>query len=263
MRHSWLIATLVIAAGILRTSAMADPIVWQTPQTISGDSNVSTTGALVYAINFGDSGAATETINGVTFAAFNAGGSSGSPVTHGNVSLSGIDPNFNGAGNYTGSGSAPYTGLSSSYQAMLGQVVFAKSPGESGGPQDLVLTMGGLASGVTYQFEAWSNDSRASQGGSLHTRSETITDGTSTSNPLFFNTSPTASEGGLGSFILGTFKATGPSEMLTFTGDPIQGDAQINGFQLRALTPEPTALMLSSVGAVCLFAGFLRRRLGR
>jgi hypothetical protein len=236
---------------------MASPIVWQAPQTISGDSNVSTAGTLVYAINFGDSTATAETINGVTFAPFNAA-NGGNTVTQGNVSLSGIDPNFSGAGPDTGSAAAPFSGLSAPYQAMLTQVVFAKAPGEAGGPVNLVLTMSGLTNGQIYQFEAWSNDSRGNQGGSSGTRSETITDGTNTSNPLFFN-SATPVEGGLGSFIIGKFTATGTSETLTFVGNPTQGDAQINGFELRNV-PEPTGLALIGIGAAGLFAVTHRRR---
>jgi hypothetical protein len=262
MRHYFILATLVTAAALLPVPAMAAPIVWQSPQTISGDSDVSTAGTPLYAVGFGNAAATNETIHGVTFTAFNAA-NGGDTVTQGNVTVSGIDPNFSGAGAYTGSGSAPFTGLSAPYQELLTQVVFAKSPGEAGGPVNLVLTMNGLTAGHLYQFEAWSNDSRASQGGSSGTRSETITDGTSASNPLFYN-SATPVEGGLGSFIIGKFIASGSSETLTFIGNASQGDAQINAFQLRTLaTPEPTALALFGLGAFGLLAASLRRRKSR
>jgi hypothetical protein len=250
-----------VLVGLVAGSAKADPIVWQTPQKISGDSDVSTSGHLVYAENFGDQTVAAQTINGVTFAAFDASDANNlsGTATHGNVTVSGIDPNFNGAGAYTSSAAAPFTSLSPSYQQLLTQVVFAKAPGEGGGPVDLVLTMNGLTSGDSYQFEAWSNDSRGNQGGSSSTRSETITDGTNTSSPLFFNTVQ-ATEGGLGSYIIGTFRASGSSETLTFVGDPMQGDAQINAIELRDVTvPEPRTLAsLVGLGAIGLLAIAIR-----
>lgn len=226
---------------------------WQAPQQISGDSDVSTSGHFVYAENFGDNTVTAQTINGVTFSAFNAyyEDSSMGTAMHGSVTVSGIDPNFHGSGPYAGPASPPFTSLSSSYQALLTQIVFAKAPGEAGGPVNLVLTMGGLTSGDTYQFEAWADDSRAGQGGSSSTRSETITDGTNASSPLFYNSVP-ATEGGLGSYIIGTFRASGSSETLTFVGDPTNGDAQINAIELRDLTvPEPgTLASLASLGTV-------------
>ena len=94
------VAMTTILAGLFAASAKADPIVWQAPQKISGDSDVSTSGHLVYAENFGDQTVTAQTINGVTFAAFDASdmNNPSGTATHGNVTVSGIDPNFNGAG---------------------------------------------------------------------------------------------------------------------------------------------------------------------
>lgn len=126
-------AGVLAAAGAFPLAVKAAPIVWQSPQVITGDSDVKTTGTLVYSAAFGDSTVTNKTINGVKFAAFDASYSNSPPgptptgtVTHGNITVAGIDGQYNGSGPYTGSTSAPFSGLSSSYQGLLAQVVFGR-----------------------------------------------------------------------------------------------------------------------------------------
>ena len=56
---------------------------WQTPVNVTGDSDVSTAGTLVGAVNLGtpNGPSATTTVNGVTFAALNGSGTSVSAGT--------------------------------------------------------------------------------------------------------------------------------------------------------------------------------------
>ena len=255
-RKAFLISSgfILVTAGI----ASAAPIVWQAPVQISGDSDVNTAGTLVYAENVGDQNVSAETINGVTFTPFDASRATfpTGTATHGGITLSGINSNYNGAGPYTGSGSAPFANLSGPYQALLNQVAFAPTAAENNGPDTLTLTLGGLTIGRTYEFQDFNDDSRGSQGGSSDTRSLTINDGANTSAAVYGNNGPGSHpEGGLGHYIVGTFVASATSETLVFNGNPVQGNAQINAFQLRDVTPapEPGALSMLSIAAVGLF----------
>lgn len=64
--------TLTIAAIAVAFVGAAEPvsaatIIWGSPTTVAGDSDVDTTGTLVYAYNIGPSGVQATTINGVVF----------------------------------------------------------------------------------------------------------------------------------------------------------------------------------------------------
>jgi hypothetical protein len=62
MRGLASILLLLCARGGIDSLAVAAPIIWGTPQTISGDTDVATAGTLVYAYNIGGSGVGPTTI---------------------------------------------------------------------------------------------------------------------------------------------------------------------------------------------------------
>jgi hypothetical protein len=97
-------------------AASAAVISWGSPQTISGDSDVSTSGSLVYAYTIGGPGVEGTTVNGVLFGAivFPAPSGSTQTVTVGSVTFT-ESPGFLWGVNTLGTGTAPYGSLSGAY----------------------------------------------------------------------------------------------------------------------------------------------------
>jgi hypothetical protein len=213
--------------GLTTAASHASAITWGSPQNISGDSDVDTTGSLVGAFNIGVSGVGSTTINGVTFAGLAL---TGSNVTSGNFNLT-IATSFAG-NNSVGFAAAPFNTLSAAYQGML-----STEAGDFTNP--ITLTMSGLTPGNTYEFEWWKN---VSNGFESHTATATAGNAVS----LNSNTSAGAT-GGIGQFALGTFVADATtSQTITFSST-VQDT--FNGFQLRTgAVPEPTALSLAGLG---------------
>ncbi|WP_131989328.1 autotransporter outer membrane beta-barrel domain-containing protein [Chthoniobacter flavus] len=214
-------AFLIGIAFWLPAVAPAASITWGAATSISGDSEVSTGGALVGAFNVGAADAGSPTVNGVTFTEFvlNAGSTGGA---QGNFSLS--SGAIVGASNAAGSGSAPFTGLSASYQALLqseGGAVPVATP--------FTLTMSGLSVGQTYQFEWWANISSSSFANDLTTATA--------GNTVTLDSNKTNAVGGIGQFAIGTFVADSTSQAIVFNS---AGEAIINAFELR-VAPPPSA----------------------
>jgi hypothetical protein len=207
-------ATLVF----LPLSLSANPIGWSAAQDITGDSDVSTDGALVQAANITPNGMLSTTVNGVTFAPFVA--ASGHDIS-GHFTLDGSLALYDGYGSIN----APFSNLSSAYQTLL-------STGNNGSSNSVMtLTISGLTLGDTYQFQVWINDSRGTYG----TQGITATDGALSVHILG---DTTGVEGGTGQYALLTFVADG-DEVITFQGDPTGGTTE-EAFQLRDLTGAPT-----------------------
>ena len=227
------ITMLLAAAALSDVSLHAASITWGAPTGITGNSDVSTNGTLIGAVNF--NGPAT-TVNGVNFQALATTGPSN---TVGNFNLSA--PFFYPPQN-TGDGAAPFVSLSSGYKFLLG------SAAATGGT--MTLTMSGLNIGQSYEFEAWVNNSRPG----FTFQVDVMAGNTVTLDP---NSSLAA--GGLGQFVIGTFVADASSQQVEFSNSEA---AVVNGFQLRQVTspvvPEPgTALFgMALLGA----AGLTRRR---
>ena len=116
------------------------------PNTISGDTNVDTTGTLVGAFNMGGILVPTTTVNGVPFTGIALSGTS---VTSGNFTFTQTG-GWN-SGNVT-SANAPFAALSASYRNLL-------SWGAGDFTSPAPITMSGLTVGAKYEFEWWSNDS--------------------------------------------------------------------------------------------------------
>jgi len=172
------------------------------PTTISGDADVSTTGSLVDAFNFGTAGGMT-TVNGVSFlnvatedweyldSAYIVGSGAGSLTLVGDSLATAFA--FD-------TGEAPFSGLSDSYKSLLNSAVW----NDSGASLQIAITIQGLTIGRQYQVQLWSNDPR-SYGVDRDTPFDSVV--------LEQNTKPASDpdryegEGGLGQWVIGSFTA--------------------------------------------------------
>jgi len=239
---------LTLAAALTRPSAThAVPqisITWGTAQNISGNSDVVTTGTLVYAYNFGAASVSSTTVNGVTFAPFAISGTG--TTTVGSTSLTISSSDFASNSNF-GSGSAPYSGLSSAYQTLL-----SAGTGDTNG-SSISLSISGLTSGQAYTFEWWTNDAAPFFG-------ENLTTTATATNAVTLSSNPSDTAGTPGQYVIGTFTeiSTGIANM-SFTNSS-QSTPLISGFELRTVpAPEPGSATLLSLGAGALL-GWRQRR---
>jgi hypothetical protein len=222
-------------------------IIWGSPAGISGDTDVSTAGTLVGALDLG-SDATAPTVNGVSFTPFDHGaaGTIGNFTfsSHANVITTGYS-----------SSSAPFSNLSASYQQLLASFTgyFA--------PASFNLTMSGLTAGDHYAFEWWSNQTQDGNGGAPGNIQLQATDG----NSVILNSNPSAALGGLGQFVIGNFTANGAgTETVTFTGLSGGFGGALDALQLRdlgpAATPEPSSFILFGMAFTGLGVARWRKR---
>lgn len=238
--------TPLLALALATATTHASLVTWGAPTNIVGDTDVSTAGTFVGAINLGGTGVGSPTVNSVTFTGLAVSGSS---VSSGIFNLA-FAPGSGSADNSMGSGSAPFANLSAQYKAFLG------TGGFTGGGSSVTLTMSSLKLGASYQFQFWTNYSGFIDVGGL----TTATAGNAvTLSPQIFSG---IGEGGVGQFALGTFTANAATQAITFTGtNPFIGPL-LNGFQLRQLAapavPEPGTALAGVLLVGC--AGLRRRR---
>ena len=217
----------VLASLIWVVTARASIVTWQTPQYITGDTNVATNGTHVSSIVCAAAASVPTsiTVNGVTFlndAAYSQRG-------------------FWGVG-YTGfSGSNP-AGLSPNYRSLIN----GAAPSSI---SSTTLTVDELLPGATYLVQFWVADYRSS----ITPRSETI----NRSGSLAFADASNTNKFSHGSFVIGTFTADTTSQTFTFNAVTV---AQFNAMQLRLLkAPGPTAVInwtnvfqrIDGFGAAC------------
>lgn len=224
---------IAFALLCLPSTLHAATIVFSAAQTISGDTDVLTTGTLAYA--FTESNIAT-TVNGVNFAA----GASSSSLGGGNVTFTGFT-NFNNTA-FT-SASAPYSGLSNAYRQTLQGSVFAATGNTLG-----TVTLNNLTIGQAYQVQVWVQDPRT---GGTETRTEVIRN-VDDSGSITLDYNSTNGAGGVGQYTIGTFTADATSQSFEMLG---AASSQMNAIQLRAI-PEPSHLTLLSLAGIAT----LRRR---
>ncbi len=238
-------SALAIGTGSI---TLAAPIVWDTPQAISGDSDVDTTGSLLYAYNLGPSDVTSSTVSGVTFSAFAfpnpSGVNSGTSVTVGNVTIS-ESPGTLVAWNTLGSGSAPYANLNAAYRALL------NSGGASGLPDTMTVLLAGLTVGQEYTFQWWASNAAPLP--------PLIGVTAAATNNVTLDSNVTDSAGGLGQFVIGTFTADGVSQSIDFTAASGGSGPMINAFQVRAV-PEPATYAMALAGLACGGYSIWRRR---
>ena len=238
-------------------AAQAAPIVWATPTTISGDTDISTLGSLVAAYNIGrtaDNGnpaVSSTTINGVTFLPFAVQSfQGGNPTTVGNFSISETPGQLFSDNTAFGSTSAPFTNLSAGYQTLL------QSGVSSATSSTITLTMNNLTLGQTYQYQWWANTS-----GPNAAASDFVTALAGASVTLRPNV--TGTNGGVGQYVIGTFVADSATQTVSYDGVTSRVGPLINGFQLRTVSgagaPEPGSIFLCVFGAAGAAGGAGRR----
>ncbi len=248
------LSAILFSAHLASQSAHAgSSITWGSAQNITGDSDVSTLGTLLYAYNIGETGVASTTVNGVPFSSFAFPPNwSSQTVTVGNVTFT-EDPGLLFSSNSLGSVSGNFSSLSSDYRALLGTGGSADNPGT------IRATLGGLTVGQDYLVQWWSNDSFPT--GSFDS---TVAGWT------FFNFTPevtldtntAGAAGGLGQYVIGTFTATDTSVIFDLQGQG--GLPLINAIQVRnttAAVPEP-GQVAASLLLLCGIGGYvwLKRR---
>ena len=191
-------------------SVQAATITWNTPVTVSGDTDVATTGNPLYAYNGANS---TASVNGVSFTGEN------STTTWGSVGIS----ISGGGGNYSGYGASgsPWNSLSANYQTVLKGGSYANNASSA-----ITVTLNSLTSGHQYLVQIWVNDSRAST-----SRSETVVGGGG--NTVTLNYNNTTAAGGIGQYTIGKFTASATSQTFTLTG---AASSQLNAIQVRDVT---------------------------
>jgi hypothetical protein len=249
-----LLSAALLASTLLPQAALAVPsaqVTWGTAQNISGDSDVSTLGSLLYAYNIGENGqssppvVASTTVNGVLFSALAFPENyTTNTVTLGDLNLT-ENPDLLWAWNELGHNSGAFAGLSAGYQSLLG------SGGSAGAAGTITVSLAGLTAGQDYLVQWWSNDSALFSGGFAF--SQTNASGDPSSVTLDSNTSNTV--GSLGQYVIGTFTAISPFADFDLNG--IGGLPLINAIQVRNVTsaavPEPgqvaaSLLLLAGIG---------------
>jgi hypothetical protein len=213
----------LMAAMLSTVSAFAASITWNTPVTIAGDTDVATTGSLLYAYNGANS---TVSVNGVSFTGAN------STTTWGSVTFSGNGGSTTGA--YAGSGT-PWSSLSTAYKTVLQGGNYAN------GATAVTVTLNSLVSGHTYVVQIWVNDCRSGEA----TRTETVTSSGGNTVTLAYNS--TQVQNGVGQYTIGTFTASATTQTFTLTGN---ASTQLNAIQVRdTATAGPVSATTSTVVA--------------
>jgi hypothetical protein len=205
-----------------------NPITWQTPVNLAGDSDVATDGTLVYAYTESDTNG---TVNGVTFAADGNYPTGLSSLGGGNVTLSGFT---GGPGlgvwftqtNPVSGNPADYSqnpvGLSVDYQNNIGGAAF----GDVGASTEVLLN--NLTPGRQYLVQFWVCDYRAASG-----RSETLSAG-NVSGVLTY--AQPVSGAASGTYVKGTFTAHSSGSQLITLLPAGSATAQMNAIMVRDVT---------------------------
>jgi hypothetical protein len=205
-------AVLAGAALWMPATSEAATITWGSATSIAGDTDVSTTGTLVSALNLGTGTGAT--VNGVTFNGLTMTGTGATSGIFGFSTASSFS-SFTGAG----SSSSPFSLLSSSYQSLLSSIIYVDFL------NTYTLTISRLTIGGNYALQLWVNNA---SGGQFLT---TVAAG----NSLTLVDNVTKAEGSPGQFTIGTFTANGTSQAIGFSGSVV--NVQLNALQLRNTTP--------------------------
>ena len=254
LRRVVFIVGVAALLGSLAVHAHAAAVIdWGSPQTVSGDSDIDTTGSFVYAFTFGGTSAPpSTTVNGVTFSPFTIPSGIITSATVGNVTISESPGNLFGI-NSLGSVSAPFSGLSSGYQSLLGTGAYADVP------ETITVTLNGLTVGQQYRIQWWTSDAarqRAPTGGVFSNTTATAV------NSVTLDANTTDAVGGLGQFAIGTFTASGTSQPFTLAETGGDFNPLINALQVRAV-PEPSTCASLLAGLACGGYSMFRRRRAR
>jgi hypothetical protein len=224
-----LVATLAALAAFTFT-AQAAVVTWGAATDIAGDADVSTSGSLVMAFNFGDPAVTGTTVNGVTFDPFALlTNDSQLSYTVGNATLSTTDDR------------GPRGATTSTWQALPpGYTSLLTSAAELIADRSYTLTLSGLTVGQEYKFQMWVNNSDREYFG--YDFPTYVDDGNGNGEALY--TGDNGLNGGgqgvnapprPGQYIIGTFTADASFQDFLMGGSEISG--VVNGFQLREAAP--------------------------
>ena len=248
------LSVALLATALFPHAAHAfSTVTWGSAQNISGDSDVSTLGSLLYAYNAGDSGVTATTVNGVTFSPYVFPSNGNTTTTTGNVTFT-ESPDILLSFDNLNSVSAPFSNLSLNYQSLL------SSGGSAGALGTITASLGGLTVGRDYLFQWWTNDSSNAP---WLASTESIASNLPSPTTVTLDANTSNASGGTGQYVIGTFNALGTSRNISLNG--IGGLPLINAFQIRDVTsaaiPEPrqvaaSLLLLAVIGGYV----FLKRR---
>ena len=229
----------LLCLGVALFSLVAPPIqaaaiTWGTPHNITSDSDVSTNGTLICAVDWNN---ANQTVNGVPFV----------PATP-NMCIQGLNAilvdNNTTSGYGVGLPSSP--SLSTAYGNILATSYLSTGTmfsGNSYGYGTITVVMNGLTPGHQYQVQVWCQDPRQA------TTTQTITDIAGNTNTVTVALC-TGAVGTGGQYVTGTFTADSPiaangNQPAAQQGFIIQTSGEymeVNAVQLRDLTPGGTVL---------------------
>jgi autotransporter-associated beta strand protein len=213
--------SLMLAAGVsivCGPAARAASITFSAPATLAGDADVLNSGETTYAYDWSTA----QTVNGVPFTATAATGTVGG----GNITLSGFSSANASAFTSTVN---PFNNLSAAYKGSLVGSVFNSTSNTAA-----LVTLNNLTSGHKYQVQLWAGDPRT---GISTNRAEWIYDGIGGATNLL-KLNMTATNGGLGQWVIGSFTADSSSQNFTLDatapGNPGNNNVvQINAIQVR------------------------------
>jgi hypothetical protein len=222
MKHLPLLLSIA-ALATLAAPAHAQFITWSEPFSITGDSDIQTTGTYIDAFKTASVPAGTPdytTANGVTFHA-NAG-----TYSDGIITLSGTDPGTNSG---IGSASTP----DSVYNAILTGIAYFYG---GSGPGSGMVTLSGLTQGDSYRVEIWNT-------GGLSGYPDTS----------YVGATPTDSVSFADNYAFGTFIATGSTASFAVLDGG--GFPMVNAVALYSV-PEPStyAMIVIGLGLLALVA---------
>ena len=246
MRKSLNIFAAVTVTALALSSAV-DPakaavINWGSATTISGTSDVDTTGTLFASANFNGSDV---NVNGVAFTAFPIT-NGGTSQTVGNLNVIGTGTAGFSAANFSSS-SDPYNSLPTDYKNLLGPVLQQSGAAPA---NTLTFNVNNLTVGGTYTIQYWVNDPRTSGSGRTVNVGGVVVDANTTD-----------AGGGLGQWLSGQFVADASTQ--SFNVRPAAGSSgafgTANAMQVRMVAvPEPTQMV--SVAAIGAALGMWRTR---
>lgn len=225
-----------------------DMISWNSAQNITGDSDVTTNGALVYAYSIGFTNVVNAQVNGVHFVPWAIPNNNSTSSNIGSARITETPaPGYLISYDTMGTSSGAFKTLSAQYQLLMQSCISSTSGGT------LSLTVGGLTVGNSYQIQLWANNS------ALLADTPTQTTATATGS-VVLNTNVSSTYGALGQYVIGTFVATSTSSVISLTGGGTSNKPMINAFQLRDITPvpEPSTYVFATI-ATCILASIARR----
>jgi hypothetical protein len=216
------LSALAVFAALGLAPAANAQITWGTAQNITGDTDVLTTGTLVFAYDWqGPEGSTT--VNGV---AFTGETNAASPT---DLTL----PPMVYFPNACMINAAPYNELSAAYSNILSGELY------NVGTAPLTFTIGGLTSGNFYSVQFWVNVPNAGDA-SLEVTLGNVSGGNSVIlNSSYPGASLGAGGGYPGQYSIGTFMASGTTQTFTLSSSAAQGFGigipSINAIQVRTL----------------------------